>query len=134
LRLLSWRFLLLLGTLCLAAACSRNQGSQGRYIDSPLVKDGSITLVELGALSCKPCQMMAPIMAELTKEYAGRVDIRFINVHEDKTAAKKFGIMVIPTQILYNRQRLEVYRHAGFIEKDTLAKELDERLNADGKG
>jgi len=126
--------LLLLAALLFSAACTRKSATEGGYVDSPLIKDGRITLVELGAMSCKPCQMMVPIMAELTTEYQGLVDIRFINVHEDKGAAKKFGIMVIPTQIIYDRQRREVYRHVGFIEKEPLAKELDKRLNTGSQG
>lgn len=124
--------LLLVVSIGVSVGCSKKQESGSRYIDSPLVKKGAVTLVELGALSCKPCQLMVPIMEELTEEYSGIVDIRFINVHEDDTAARTFAIMVIPTQIIYDRQLKEVFRHIGFIEKELLEKELTELLQAGG--
>ena len=119
-------FVILVGFF--VSGCSKGREPGARYVDSPLVKEGAITLIELGALSCKPCQMMIPIMEELAKEYAGRVNIEFINVHKDNTAVRKFAIMVIPTQVIYDREKKEVFRHVGFIEKGPLVVELDKLL------
>ncbi|HOP14810.1 MAG TPA: thioredoxin family protein, partial [Lentimicrobium sp.] len=41
---------------------------------------GKVTMIDLGADKCIPCKMMAPILEELKKEYAGRADIIFIDV------------------------------------------------------
>ena len=60
---------------------------------------GIVTLVDLGAKSCIPCKMMAPILEKLEKEYRGRAAIVFIDVWQDKAPAQRFEIRAIPTQI-----------------------------------
>lgn len=56
-------------------------------------------LVDLGAKKCIPCKLMAPILEELKTEYAGKLDVEFIDVWEKENApkAKEFGISTIPT-------------------------------------
>jgi thioredoxin 1 len=80
-------------------------------------------LVDLGAGKCIPCKMMAPILAELKQTYAGRMDVTFIDVWEQPDEAKKYGINLIPTQIFYDAQGQERFRHEGFYgREDILAK------------
>lgn len=82
-------------------------------------------LLDLGAKACIPCKMMAPILDELTTEYAGRFDVEFIDVwiKENAEKAKAYGIGSIPTQIFFGRDGKELWRHEGFIAKaDILAK------------
>jgi thioredoxin 1 len=59
-------------------------------------------LVDLGAGKCIPCRMMAPILEELKKTYAGRMDVQFIDVWENPDAGTTYGIRVIPTQVFYD--------------------------------
>ena len=80
-------------------------------------------LLDLGAGKCIPCKMMAPILEELKKEYAGRMNVEFIDVWVNPDAAKPYGIEVIPTQIFYDADGKELFRHVGFFAKeDILAK------------
>ena len=80
-------------------------------------------LVDLGAGKCIPCKMMAPILVELRKDYAGRMEVVFIDVWENPDAGQPYGIEVIPTQIFYNAEGKELFRHVGFFGKeDILAK------------
>ena len=80
-------------------------------------------LVDLGAGKCIPCKMMAPILEDLKKTCAGRLDVQFIDVRESPDASKQYGIRVIPTQIFYGADGKEVFRHEGFFGKeDILAK------------
>ncbi|MCX7045368.1 MAG: organomercurial lyase [Candidatus Sumerlaeota bacterium] len=91
-------------------------------------------LLDLGSVSCIPCKLMAPILEELKKEYAGRMDVEFIDVNKDREAARKYGIKLIPTQIFFDAEGKERFRHEGFIGKeDILAKwkELGVNLMAD---
>lgn len=88
------------------------------------VKD-TVTMVDLGAKSCIPCKMMAPILEELKVEYQGRAAIIFIDVLEDPSQGKRFGVMSIPTQIFYDRHGAEIYRHVGFFAKKDMKKWLD---------
>jgi len=88
------------------------------------VKD-TVTMVDLGAKSCIPCKMMAPILEELKIEYQGRAAVIFIDVWEDPSQGKRFGIFSIPTQIFYDRHGSEIYRHTGFYSKEKIKKWLD---------
>ena len=80
-------------------------------------------LVDLGANKCIPCKMMAPILEELKKEYAGRLLVEFIDVWQTPDAGKKFNINLIPTQIFLDGNGKELFRHEGFFaKKEILAK------------
>ena len=80
-------------------------------------------LIDLGAGKCIPCKMMAPILEELKKEYAGRMNVEFIDVWENPAAGKPYGIEMIPTQIFFDAEGKELFRHVGFFAKeDILAK------------
>jgi thioredoxin 1 len=79
-------------------------------------------LVDLGSTTCIPCKMMAPVLDELGREYAGRLRVEFINVNENPEAAKSFGIKLIPTQVFIDASGKELFRHEGFLAKaDILA-------------
>lgn len=79
-------------------------------------------LVDLGADSCIPCKAMAPILVELRAEYAGRLQVDFIDVWKNPGAADPYRIYAIPTQIFFDSQGKELSRHEGFLSKaDILA-------------
>ena len=61
-------------------------------------------MIDLGATECIPCKMMAPVIEELKKDYAGRACIIFLDVWKDPAQAKKYGIRAIPTQIFFHRE------------------------------
>ncbi|MCD6288074.1 MAG: thioredoxin family protein [Candidatus Hydrogenedentes bacterium] len=78
--------------------------------------------------------MMAPILDELKKEYAGRLDVEFIDVWQHPKVAEQYGVRVIPTQIFIDESGKERFRHQGFFAKeDILSKwhELGYEFNAD---
>jgi thioredoxin 1 len=80
-------------------------------------------LVDLGAGKCIPCRMMAPILEELKTEFAGSLEVVFIDVWEDPSAGARYGIQMIPTQIFFDASGKELFRHEGFFAKeDILAK------------
>lgn len=91
----------------------------------PVPTKGMVTMVDLGAHKCIPCKMMAPILVELEKEYAGRASIIFIDVWEHKDQARRFGIQSIPTQIFYDASGKEIYRHIGFMDKKQIVEILE---------
>jgi thioredoxin 1 len=77
-------------------------------------------LVDLGADKCIPCKMMAPILEELKGDYAGKMDVQFIDVWKNPAAGKQYGIEVIPTQIFYDAKGKELFRHQGFFGKEDI--------------
>lgn len=86
---------------------------------------GLVTMVDLGAHKCIPCKMMAPIIAELQREYAGRASIVFIDVWEHHEQVERFGIQAIPTQIFYDKSGKEAERHVGFMDKKSIVATLE---------
>jgi thioredoxin len=77
-------------------------------------------LIDLGAGKCIPCKKMAPILEEIKEEYAGILEVEFIDVWKDPAAASKYGIRLIPTQIFYDASGREITRHEGFMGKDDI--------------
>ena len=85
---------------------------------------GMVTMVDLGAKTCIPCKMMAPIMEKMEKVYQGKAAIIFIDVWENREQAPRFGISTIPTQIFYDAEGKEVYRHVGFMSEEAIVAQL----------
>jgi thioredoxin 1 len=80
-------------------------------------------LVDVGAGQCIPCKMMMPVLEELKAEYAGRLDVQYIDIIEHRELADRHNASVVPTQIFYDATGEEMYRHEGFFAKaDILAK------------
>jgi len=80
-------------------------------------------LVDLGADKCVPCKMMVPVLEELTKEYAGKLQVQLFDVWKSPVYANQYGVRVIPTQIFLAPDGRELFRHEGFFSKeDILAK------------
>ncbi|MFH0963046.1 MAG: thioredoxin family protein [Planctomycetota bacterium] len=77
-------------------------------------------LVDLGRTFCIPCKKMAPILAGLKVEYAGRLDVEFIDVGDNPDAARKYGIRLIPTQVFIDASGKELSRHEGFMSRDDI--------------
>lgn len=77
-------------------------------------------LVDLGADKCIPCKQMAPILEEMKTAYAGQLQVDFIDVWKNPDAGGQYGIRVIPTQIFYDAQGHELFRHEGFYGKEDM--------------
>ena len=85
---------------------------------------GMVTLVDLGAKTCIPCKMMAPILKKLKKAYTDKAAIIFIDVSKNRKMSKRFRTRAIPTQIFFDEKGKEVYRHEGFMSKKAIEKQL----------
>ena len=85
-------------------------------------------LVDLGAGKCIPCKKMAPILEEMKKDYAGVVDVDFLDVWKDPNAGKPYKIRVIPTQIFFDKAGKEVFRHEGFFSREEIEKVFMEKM------
>ena len=106
----------------LGLACSK-EGEE----DLPQVPaKGMVTMLDLGAHKCIPCKMMAPIIEQLKREYEGKAAIVFVDVWEHREQARKYGIRAIPTQIFFDKNGKEVFRHEGFMDKKSIVRVLGE--------
>ncbi len=77
-------------------------------------------LIDLGADKCIPCKAMAPILEGLKKEYAGKMDVEFIDVWKNPDAGRAHKIKLIPTQIFFAASGKELFRHEGFYGKEDI--------------
>lgn len=77
-------------------------------------------LIDLGAGTCIPCKMMAPILEELKVEFQDKFEVVFIDVRENPDQSQKYGIKLIPTQIFYDSAGKELFRHEGFYSREDI--------------
>lgn len=95
--------------------------------DNPVDKardSGKPTMVDFGASGCRPCDMMAPILADLKKKYEGKANVLFIHVREEQILAARYGIQSIPVQVFFDKEGKEVFRHTGFFAQAEIEKKL----------
>lgn len=123
-----------LSFLVLTACNKESQTVKSESIVKETVAKKLPRLLDLGAEKCIPCKKLAPILAELEKEYKGVMDVEFVDVWEpeNKEIAMKYKIQSIPTQIYFDRDGKEIWRHVGFISKEELLakwKELGYEFN-----
>lgn len=79
------------------------------------IKTG-VALVDFWAEWCGPCKMAGPIIDELSTDYAGKILVGKIDVDAEGELAQKFGVMSIPTVILF-KDGVEIGRQVGFAGK-----------------
>ncbi len=103
------------------------------YRPEQLTGKGLPALVDLGAGTCIPCKLMAPILEELKKEMEGRLVVQFLDVGRFPALAGVYRISIQPTQIFYDASGKELFRHEGFYSKEDILgkwKELGIDLSA----
>lgn len=77
-------------------------------------------LVDLGATRCIPCIKMAPILDELRSEFAGKFEVHFIDIWLNQEAGETYNLRVIPTQIFFDAEGRELFRHEGFYSRQQI--------------
>jgi len=94
---------------------------------SEIVNNHPLALIDCWAPWCGPCVVIAPIVEELAKEYAGKVLFGKLNVDENPRTAGRFQIFGIPT-LLIIRNGKEVDRIVGLAPKDHIEARLRKHL------
>lgn len=77
-------------------------------------------LVDVGADKCIPCIKMAPILDKLKEDFAGKMDVQFVDAWKNRQKAAEYGVQMIPTQIFYASDGKELYRHTGFYSREAI--------------
>ena len=84
-------------------------------------------LVDYWAEWCGPCKMIAPILDEIAKEYAGRLKVAKLNIDDNQETPSSFGVRGIPTLMLFKNGNIEATK-VGALSKSQLAAFIDSNL------
>lgn len=84
-------------------------------------------LVDYWAEWCGPCRMIAPILDEVSQEYAGRLNVAKLNVDENQQTPQKYGVRGIPTLMLFKNGNIEATK-VGALSKSQLTAFIDSHI------
>ena len=84
-------------------------------------------LVDFWASWCGPCKIIAPLIDELAKEYAGKMKIGKVDVDTNSKVATQFGVMSIPTVIFFKKGKV-MSQLVGAVNKLDLKHKIEENL------
>ena len=96
--------------------------TKGNFEDEVLKSEIPV-LVDFWASWCGPCKMLAPTVAQIAEEYSGKIKVGKVNVDEEESLSREYGIVSIPTVILFKNGKPEK-TSIGLVPKETLVSML----------
>lgn len=95
--------------------------------EADVIKADLPVLVDYWAEWCGPCKMIAPILDEVARDYAGKLRVAKVNIDENQDTPARFGIRGIPTLMLFKDGNVEATK-VGALSKSQLTAFLDSHL------
>ena len=95
--------------------------------DNEILKADRPVLVDFWAEWCGPCKMIAPILDDVSKDYAGKLKVTKLNIDENPATPPKYGIRGIPTLMIFKNGNVEATK-VGAVSKSQLTAFIDSNL------
>lgn len=116
-----------IAALVVVSGCERASIEESPSADAGTAAGDTVAalpvLLDLGSDSCVACKTMEPILDEMRETFEGQFHVRFLDARKNRSVASEYGIKVIPTQIFFDEDGGELFRHQGFFgREDILAK------------
>ncbi len=92
-----------------------------------VIKSELPVLIDFWAEWCGPCKRVAPVVEEIAKEYSGKIKVAKLDVDEAPNVAGKYGIMSIPTLIIFKNGKA-IEQVVGYLNKSELKTKIEENL------
>lgn len=112
--------MLLVALTALLTLCGYSSAGDVDTVLNNAKKDGKMVMLELGSVGCIPCEQMKPVMEKLRTNYKGKLEVLFVDVRKDRDSSRKFGVIMIPTQVFLDKNGKEFHRHFGFYEYEEI--------------
>ncbi|MCK5147038.1 thioredoxin family protein [bacterium] len=114
--------------MAILAGCTGKNESENST-PAPALSDNKVykvTFLEFGSTTCIPCKQMKSVLEAVEQNYSDQVKVVFHNIKTDEGAAasETYGIKLIPTQVLLDKNGQEFFRHEGFIPLEGLVVEF----------
>ena len=84
-------------------------------------------MVDFWAEWCRPCHMLAPTVAEIAQDYAGKLKVTKLNVDEAMNSSTRYGIRGIPTLLVFKGGQVKE-QIVGYVPKETIQKAIDKHV------
>jgi thioredoxin 1 len=95
--------------------------------EEEVLKADQPVLIDYWAEWCGPCKMIAPVLDEISEEYAGKLKVVKLNIDDNPETPPKYGIRGIPTLMLFKGGNVEATK-VGAVSKSQLTSFLDSNL------
>ncbi|MFY0639688.1 thioredoxin TrxA [Bermanella sp. WJH001] len=95
--------------------------------DADVLQSDVPVLVDYWAEWCGPCKMIAPVLEEISEEYAGKLKVAKLNIDQNEATPPKFGIRGIPTLMIFKNGQIEGTK-VGALSKSQLTAFIDSTI------
>ncbi len=95
--------------------------------ESEVLQSQTPVLVDYWAEWCGPCKMIAPILDDVAKDYAGKLKVAKLNIDDNQETPAKYGIRGIPTLMLFKGGNVEATK-VGALSKSQLTAFIDSNI------
>ena len=93
-----------------------------------IVKDNKFVFVDFFATWCPPCKRLGPVLDDVSEEMGDKIVMVKINVDENENISKQFGIISIPTMIIF-KDGEPVNKAVGYIDYEKVVDMIEKSIN-----